>query len=145
MFLRLILFVPLLRAFLLCEELDLYAAPSTQQTRLTEVRAQALQTAGHMKHDHPVANRTKYKKEQLGVRKRNRLHLLPRLWHNYKVYAYYLYLYHPLWLGEDGVIYREYADLLGNSYFMVAEIEQRDEEGLERILTALTEIDPCKN
>lgn len=43
----------------------------------------------------------------------------------------------PLWLGADGVIYFEYEDWKGDSYFMVAEIWLRDESGLMRVRDGL--------
>lgn len=43
----------------------------------------------------------------------------------------------PLWLGADGVIYFEYEDWKGDSYFMIAEIWLRDESGLMRIRDGL--------
>ncbi len=107
------------------------------------VKEKARCTARHMVHDHPVADRLKHEIESVGVRRRNRLSYLPRLWHWRKVYAYRLRLYHPLWLVEDGVIYREYEDAFGNSFFMIAEIELRDSEGLQNIFKALERLDPC--
>lgn len=110
---------------------------------LESVRSDARAVARHLTHDHPVTSAVKREQGIGNVRKRNRLHMAPRLWHQKKVYAYYLELYHPLWLGTDGIIYREYVDLFGNSYFMEAEIWLRDAEGLRRITLALRKLDPC--
>jgi len=107
------------------------------------VRQDARKVALHLMHDHPVIGEVKRKQGMFNIRKRNRFHLLPRLWHRKKVYTYYLELYHPLWLGEDGVIYREYQDLFGNAYFMEAEIWLRDFEGLRRVQLAVRRLDPC--
>lgn len=109
---------------------------------LSAVRLKARGAALHLMHDHPIT--TVKRKQGLGnVRKRTRWHMLPRQWHRKQVYVYFLELYHPLWLGEDGVIYREYADMVGNSYFMEAEIWRRDDDGLQRVLNALRKLDPC--
>lgn len=58
-------------------------------------------------------------------------------------------LIHPLWLGQDGVIYRAY-DSYGNSnidsepehYWLRAELEFRGVAGLERVLNALKALEP---
>lgn len=110
---------------------------------LESVRSDARVVALHLMHDHPVIDAEKRKRGIANVRKRSKLHMFPRLWHHKKVYAHYLNLYHPLWLGADGTIYREYVDLMGNSYFMEAEIWLRDAEGLRRIMLALRKLDPC--
>ena len=109
---------------------------------LSALRLKARGAALHLMHDHPITS-IKRKQGVGNIHKRTRLHILPRLWHRRKVYVYFLDLYHPLWLGEDGVIYREYDDLFGNSYFMEAEIWLRDAEGLRRIMDALNKLDPC--
>lgn len=116
--------------------------PVRGELLLEYVREVAGDTVRHLMHAHPVTS-VKRKQGIGNVRRRTRLHLLPRLWHRKKVYAYFLELRKPLWLGEDGIIYREYADLFGNSYFMEARIWRRDDEGLHRIIAALHKLDPC--
>lgn len=60
------------------------------------------------------------------------------------MYMYFLQLrHHPLWLGVDGVVYREYDDWAGDYYFLEAEIWLRDVEGLERVYDAILQLDPC--
>lgn len=111
-------------------------------SNVDKIRSEALGMVRHLMHDHPLTSLKR--KQGLGnMRKRSRWHMLPRLWHRKQVYVYYLELYNPLWLGEDGVIYREYVDMTGNSYFMEAEIWLRDEEGLNRISVAVSKLDPC--
>lgn len=58
-------------------------------------------------------------------------------------------LWHPLWLGEDGVIYRGYDSSGGSRYWLEspdywlrAEIELRSESGLKRVLDALKTLEP---
>lgn len=110
---------------------------------LVVVRAQAHRVALHLMHDHPITDIVKREQGMGNVRTRGRLHALPRLWHRRRVYAYYLQLRQPLWLGADGIIYREYVDWFGNSYFMEAEIWLRDCDGLRRIAVELAMLDPC--
>lgn len=115
--------------------------PVRGELLLEHVRETARSVALHLMHDHPISKEKR--RQGIGnVRRRTRLHLVPRLWHRQKVYAYFLQLRNPLWLGEDGVIYREYADLFGNSYFLEAEIWLRDDEGLHKILDALRKLAP---
>ncbi len=70
----------------------------------------------------------------------------PRTWHWRLSHSYKLKLwrieplYHPLWLGEDGLVYRGYgpwADTDWPSYWMRAELELRSDSGLKRVLGAL--------
>lgn len=69
-------------------------------------------------------------------------HKVPWPWRTRKVRMWRIVnLSQPLWLGDDGVIYRAcgpwvFADY--PTYWMRAEIERRSEKGLERILEALT-------
>lgn len=110
---------------------------------LESVRSDARKVASHLVHDHPVMGKEKREQGTINVRKRSLFHAIPRLWHKQKMYVYFLELYQPLWLGTDGVIYREYVDWLGNSYLMEAEIWLRDTDGLHRITSAFHKLDPC--
>lgn len=126
MFLRLMLLMPLMRQFMLLEELDLH--PSDHDLALEQVRAVASDVSVFMTLIPDW--------DQFGtVRPRRRWNWLPI--RRRRVRIGWLGLYNPLWLADDGTILREYETILGNSYFMEAEIHLRDTEGLQRIEDAL--------
>ena len=108
-----------------------------------KLRVTARTTSLHLMHDHPVANREVRLLGTANVRVRSHLHLLPRLWHSKKVYVHFLELRHPLWLGENGIIYEEYCDLLGNSYLMEATIWECSLSDLDVLGTVIRRLDPC--
>lgn len=107
------------------------------------VQVDARVVASHIVQSHPAIALEERRQGIANIRKRNWWHIVPRLWHRKKVYAYFLKLRDPLWLGEDGIIYSEYADLFGNSYFMEAEIWRRDTEGLRKVMIVVRLLDPC--
>lgn len=68
-------------------------------------------------------------------------------WRGRQVRIWRLNLRHPLWLGEDGVIYRGYEVDTWDGwdfphYLLAAEIELRGIRGLQRVLRAVRELTP---
>lgn len=122
----------LLYQFMPLDEFDMDLYPLREEQLLLQIRQQGKELAPMMPDDINAFR-------QFGtIRRRTRWHMLPL--GGKRIRIWYLYLYHPLWLGGDGKVYREYVDLLGSSYFMEAELHLRDAEGLERVSEALREL-----
>ena len=113
--------------------------PTPKQASLDETNEAGVKMALHLNHDHPG----QWEKEPFVVRRRTRWHMRP-IWMGWdkRVRMCYLNLYHPLWLGQDGVIYREYENVFGSSYFLPAELFLRDGEGLLRVRNAIRALCP---
>lgn len=116
---------------------QLQVKPSLHATLLEKIQV----LGAHIADAHPIGPMPK--SELSPMRKRSRFYLMPRLWHTRSQHMVWLGLRNPLWLGQDGLIYREYESLSGNSFMMRAEIELRDEAGLQLVLEALQKLDPC--
>ena len=120
---------PLFYQFMTLEEFDTDLYPAHEE-QLLQIRKQGEELVPKL-----LASPGAWLEQYGRTRRRSRWHMLPfggrrqRIW--------YLNLYHPLWLAEDGKVYRGYESLTGSSYFMEAELHLRDAEGLERVSVAL--------
>lgn len=133
MFLRIALLVPLLHKLLLIEELDDLPLEPSRDELLLKIGEAAKETAISLLGDD---NYDRYPRTGLVVPRtgwfkflRNRRR---RLW---RIHG----LRRPLWIGEDGEIYRRYSrQYYQKAVWRRAEIEKRQTtEGLIRVLTAL--------
>ena len=124
----------LFHQLMILEEFETDLTPTREETLLIKIRQQGEDLAPTMPPSAPGTFRHYGK-----IRRRTRWHMVSPF--SKRLRIWYLYLYHPLWLGEDGKVYREYVDLIGSSYFMEAELHLRDAEGLERVSEALQHLE----